>query len=144
MWCLLVPSVLWFCHQALDRVLNHGRFDPQHPHNELLHELGLIIAKRSVAGYPDLDGNFGYYEGKVQLPKEAGKGLAGAVLEIMAVSVLSSYEDSEIRDEKGRLRDVSAALYKHVAVHAVGIASMAGKQKLKRNWLQSIGFWLIT
>ena len=27
------PSVLWFWHQVLDRVLNHGRFNPQHPHN---------------------------------------------------------------------------------------------------------------
>lgn len=112
---------------SFDRVLNHASGDPQHPHNQLLFLLGLTLTKVPVAGYPDLEGDFGYYEGNATLHVRKNDTLS---LNVRGVSTASAY--NKVSKE---------VLLQQVAIHAVGVGGMGQRQGIKCKYFKSIGFW---
>jgi hypothetical protein len=118
---------LW--QKSVDRVLNHVTGDPQHPHNQLLFTLGLKLEKVSVRGYPNLEGDFGYYQGNAILHVNENDSLS---LAVRGVSTASAY------NKVGH--DV---MLQQVAIHAVGVGGMSSEQGLKCEYFKEIGFWHI-
>lgn len=114
---------------SFDRVLNHASGDPQHPHNQLLFLLGLTLTKVPVAGYPDLGGTFGYYEGSAKLHVHQNDTLP---LHVRGVATASGYD-----------KFTREVLLQHVAIHAVGVGGMSYGQGIKCEYFKRIGFWEI-
>lgn len=121
------PSALKLWEKHMNLVLNHVIGDPQHPHNQLLFALGLRLERTSVDGYPDLEGNYGYYEGTVEIYVNRSDALP---LKVRTVMTGSAY-------------DSLGVISQHAAIHAVGIGGMGGLHNKKCEFFKKIGMWYL-
>lgn len=124
------PSSLKLWKMSVDRVLNHIHGDPQHPQNQLLFMLGLELNKVNVTGYPDLDGDFGYFEGIAMLRVDK---VGSLPLVVRTISTTSAYVKHVSND----------TFMQQVAIHAVGRGGMYSNQEIKCKYFKEIGFWYI-